>query len=62
MLKAATATDGATPSGGPWNKIENREISMRDEYIAEHASQLCGRFEAKLGRAIILEAPDYWRK
>ena len=51
MLKAAT--DGATPSEGPLNKMfktGNREISMRDQYIAEQASQLCGRFEAKLGQ------------
>ena len=51
MLTAAT--DGATPSEGPVNKmfkIGNREISIREQYIAEQASQLRGRFEAKLGQ------------
>ena len=47
------ATDGATPSEGPLSKIfniGNREISMRGQYIAEQASQLRGRLEAKLGQ------------
>ena len=51
MLKAAT--DGATPSEGPLNKmfkIGNREISMRDQCISEQASQLRGPSEAKLGQ------------
>ena len=42
MLKAAT--DGATPSEG------NRQISIREQYITEQASQMCGRVEAKLGQ------------
>ena len=49
MLEAAT--DGATPSEGPLNrifKIGNREISVREQYIAEQASQMCGRLGAKL--------------
>ena len=58
MLKAAT--DGATPSEGPLNKIfkiGNRERSMRDQYIVGQASQLCGRFEAKLGQL----HEKYWK-
>ena len=49
MLQAAT--DGATPSEGPSNRMfrtGNREISMREQYIADLASQMCGRLGAKL--------------
>ena len=41
MLRADT--DGATQSEGPLNrmfKIGSREMSMRDQYIAEQANQL----------------------
>ena len=49
MLQAAT--DGATPSEGPLNrmfKTGNREIPSREQYFTEQASQMCGRLEAKL--------------
>ena len=51
MLKAAT--DGVTPSEGPLNrmfKIGKREIPIREQYITEQSSQMCGRLEAKLGQ------------
>ena len=49
MLQAAT--DGATPSEGPLSrvfKIGNKEASIREQYVTEQPSQMCGRFEAKL--------------
>ena len=47
MLKAAT--DGATPSEGPLNRMfkkGNREISVREQYMTGQARQMCGRLEA----------------
>lgn len=44
VLQAAT-------DGGPLNrmfKIGSREISMREQYTVEQASQMCGRLGAKL--------------